>query len=29
LFDKSFKGMNVSGFIGNDDGYELVINQNK
>ena len=29
MFDKSFKGMNVSGFIGNDDGYELVINQNK
>ena len=29
MFDKSFKGMSVSGFIKNDKGYELIINQNK
>tara|TARA_R110000751_G_scaffold183585_2_gene290229 strand:+ start:831 stop:1139 length:309 start_codon:yes stop_codon:yes gene_type:complete len=28
-FNRSFKGMNVIGFLKNDDGYELVINQNK
>ena len=27
MFDKSFKGMKVSGFISNDNGYELVIKQ--
>ena len=27
MFDKSFKGMKVSGFISNDNGYELVINK--
>ena len=29
MFDKVFDGMIVVGFISNDDGYELVINQNK
>lgn len=27
MFDKSFDGMIVAGFISNDDGYEIVINK--
>tara|TARA_R110000868_G_scaffold262592_1_gene521322 strand:+ start:221 stop:511 length:291 start_codon:yes stop_codon:yes gene_type:complete len=29
MFNRPFKGMNVVGFLKNDDGYELVINQNE
>tara|TARA_R110000772_G_scaffold231945_1_gene343109 strand:+ start:646 stop:924 length:279 start_codon:yes stop_codon:yes gene_type:complete len=27
MFDKSFDGMRVAGFISNDDGYEIIINK--